>query len=905
MNTVEIDFWLDHIGCNPIGVRPDKKPKIEWSEFQDKAMSKDEFKLRKERGEYVDGCAVITGKLWRGPHKDKYLGCLDFDNSAAIDIFLKQTYALFGCRSLEEFSQKTIVEEHEDAKGERAHVYFVTSSPITKRNRLFRNKSIEGQVIPEIEVKSDSSTYVVCSPTIHKNGYPYQILGIREPLVLDDDQSKILDDHISDIYASFGLHSKDSISNLLPELRLIAKTGRIGLNPPKIFEGSRSNTLIAFGSLLLHQNYQRKDIDLKALFAEVNQKLCVPPLPEDELKSIWNQDVKYLLKDLESGKMSLKKDDDKKDIENSSKAKSKTEFLTYKYTFKEQIYEAVIVDDKPFFLTVKEGQILLESFLEEETRILRPPALEEYPSYGPYSFENIAEVSKYVNLVNSKNISLDRIVSKIREQISLYVVHHDYILDYIATLVLFSYFQDKFPTVLYTMFVSDNGSGKSTIGNVFECFAYRGMNMTDPTTANIFRIFGMIEAGQCSLILDEAEKIDQDKDMMSILKTGYERNKKVQRINPFGKQEHFHTFGLKVMLAERSPNPFYAKGVLDRTFIISNFKGRPQLDIKETKISEKGKTEFSFYKNLLLVYRLLHFGREIQDIDTGLEGRDKELCKPPLQLFFNTNFQPKLEKALEILLNEKYTRKANSLEREILEVIIDLIRMEHTDGIIPIPKLWEEVINKTSSTRNQFDELNVISESHGSISKNTILKMVRDRFGAKEKRNTKARCLCFDLNNILKNYEDYIKEQTPTKIVCKPVPNNDANDANDANIESLFQSFMQSEGGPLSNLTITKWTKLQNSLNQTSIETTGIKTEQALSTNFSKGFGNSVIPVIPVIETQMINPKENDNLEKEQINHTNNIRHKWQGGDIWICENCNDSGDKWHMLKHPCKNNKK
>ena len=125
-----------------------------------------------------------------------------------------------------------------------------------------------------------------------------------------------------------------------------------------------------------------------------------------------------------------------------------------------------------------------------------------------------------------------------------------------------------------------------------------------------------------------------------------------------------------------------------------------------------------------------------------------------IEFFFNTNFQPKLEKALGILLDEKNTRKANSLEREILEVIIHLIRKEHADGIIPIPKLWEEIINKTNSARNQFDELNAISESHGPISKNTLLKMVRDRFGAKEKRNSNTRCLSFDLNNILKNYED-------------------------------------------------------------------------------------------------------------------------------------------------------
>ena len=70
-------------------------------------------------------------------------------------------------------------------------------------------------------------------------------------------------------------------------------------------------------------------------------------------------------------------------------------------------------------------------------------------------------------------------------------------------------------------------------------------------------------------------------EMISVIKTGYENGKKVPRVNlNTNKQEHFHTFGLKVMLAERSPNPTVAKEVLDRTFVISNFKGCLQLDIK-------------------------------------------------------------------------------------------------------------------------------------------------------------------------------------------------------------------------------------------------------------------------------------------------------------------------------------
>lgn len=72
--------------------------------------------------------------------------------------------------------------------------------------------------------------------------------------------------------------------------------------------------------------------------------------------------------------------------------------------------------------------------------------------------------------------------------------------------------------------------------------------------------------------------------MMGILKTGYQNGKTVQRVNfNSNKQEHYHTFGTKVMLAERSPNPSKAKGVIDRIFIISNYKGKPSLDIKEIR----------------------------------------------------------------------------------------------------------------------------------------------------------------------------------------------------------------------------------------------------------------------------------------------------------------------------------
>ena len=60
--------------------------------------------------------------------------------------------------------------------------------------------------------------------------------------------------------------------------------------------------------------------------------------------------------------------------------------------------------------------------------------------------------------------------------------------------------------------------------------------MTDPSAANIFRCLGTIEPGQCTIILDEADKIDKSPEMMAILKTGYQLNG-----GPKNKYKHFET----------------------------------------------------------------------------------------------------------------------------------------------------------------------------------------------------------------------------------------------------------------------------------------------------------------------------------------------------------------------------
>lgn len=54
--------------------------------------------------------------------------------------------------------------------------------------------------------------------------------------------------------------------------------------------------------------------------------------------------------------------------------------------------------------------------------------------------------------------------------------------------------------------------------------------MTDPSAANVFRIFGNLEPGQCTLVLDEAEKIDTSFEMMTAPKNGYDKDGRIFHI---------------------------------------------------------------------------------------------------------------------------------------------------------------------------------------------------------------------------------------------------------------------------------------------------------------------------------------------------------------------------------------
>ena len=174
-------------------------------------------------------------------------------------------------------------------------------------------------------------------------------------------------------------------------------------------------------------------------------------------------------------------------------------------------------------------------------------------------------------------MSLDDLFAKAKSIVRKYNDQDEHKLDLLAADIVWSYLQDRFSTTHYVAIVGGNGSGKTTIGDTFGAVAYRTVTMTDPSAANIFRVQGRIEYGQCTIVMDEAEKIDKSPDTMSILKSGYQFNAKVSKINMNEEvQRWFYPYYLKYIIAERSPNQSDAKGVLDRTFLYTAYEGKPQ-----------------------------------------------------------------------------------------------------------------------------------------------------------------------------------------------------------------------------------------------------------------------------------------------------------------------------------------
>jgi len=315
--------------------------------------------------------------------------------------------------------------------------------------------------------------------------------------------------------------------------------------------------------------------------------------------------------------------------------------------------------------------------------------------------------------------------------------------------IVWSYSQDRFPTTHYDIVLGGNGCGKSSYGNTYGAVGYRVVNLTDPNAANINRILGCVESGQCTIVSDETGAIDKHPDLMSILKTGYESKGKTSKINDYTRQpEFFSTYCFKMIIAERMPNLRDARGVQDRSFCFTTHRGRPKYDIKEIlepqrNPARQGRLDrLNDFRKLMLIYRLLRFKDEIQDISVGVEGREKELSKPVIQLFYGTNAQKEVEATLQTFLDCRKEKQEISLEPIMHSIITALVKEIGIE--ISVKQIWDRIksIIEGRSDEKKPNEYHTLE--YGTIYNNTISSILEQTFGGRPKHRRDGNVFIFD-----------------------------------------------------------------------------------------------------------------------------------------------------------------
>ena len=227
-------------------------------------------------------------------------------------------------------------------------------------------------------------------------------------------------------------------------------------------------------------------------------------------------------------------------------------------------------------------------------------------------------------------------------------------------------------------------------------------------------------------------------------------------------QLRFFTFCWKAFAAERLPDSVMARGFLQRIIELQCTYGFPQYDILEVENPAKSVKfaellqELEGIRNLLLVYRMIHFNEEIPDIKLNIINRESQLFKPIIRVFQKTETMKELLPVISEYINQKRELNANSLHAYVYDRVVDLIKNEG-EYEIETKTIWEHIIDSNNCPGDFIPHkpLSYSSVDHGEISRKQITEICKDVLGAKSPRHHGSSSrLIFDANKLrqLKNF---------------------------------------------------------------------------------------------------------------------------------------------------------
>jgi putative DNA primase/helicase len=286
------DYWRYYVGVNTIPANTRKKVTYEpWAEYQFKPISEEQYKEWKTKGAFNNGIAIILGRVWHNKQRlGLYLNGIDLDNCKAIEEVCKRNGKTI---SISKLAQWTLVEQHLDDPS-KLHIYIYSHKPFTKKSSDKTDSNLTSKLknneIPALEVKGEGSHGIFfCFPSYHMNGNRYQIIGTKDPIIVDD-----FEKHIDNICRNYGLKylgssDTNSRSSLIPINELFKEDAII-------YEGhNRHEALLRVMESLLKRNVGILSTEQIMQFAsDWNTNHCNPPLNDREFQKQWKCATKFI-----------------------------------------------------------------------------------------------------------------------------------------------------------------------------------------------------------------------------------------------------------------------------------------------------------------------------------------------------------------------------------------------------------------------------------------------------------------------------------------------------------------------------------------------------------------------------------------------------------------------------------
>ena len=467
--------------------------------------------------------------------------------------------------------------------------------------------------------------------------------------------------------------------------------------------------------------------------------------------------------------------------------------------------------------------------------------------------------------------------------------------------IIFTYSQARLGLTHYLFFVGDNTSGKSNNLTLIHILAYRNFMSSDMTAANVYQYLGSQEEGQGTLCIDEADQIDSNIDLMRIFKNGYTTGFPVARVDTSNgrKQQRFFTFGFKAFSAERLPDSLTAKGFNQRVIVLSCTYGIPQYDISEI-LNPAGEGEYEAQlaelydmRNTLLVYGLLHHYDNIPNIPVNLSGREKQLFKPVIRVFQNTESQKELLQVVSKYVGQRREQNANSLHSFLYRLVTDLIK---TQGINELEStlIWNTLTDVLPGDAIPNKKLSYESSEFGPLSQKGVVEILIQVFGAKHSLSRRdKRKLIFDMSKLKRLGQVYnvsVEVKVGTGVT-------DETDVTDIGLQRYVQEHDQATNNG---------TKERDSSRDHSDDNiNGISSREAITNKSSDSmepYTNNPSqvshPSHQIMPTPIVEHERDQTICKT-------IYRIHPHSDIFGCNNCKLKGDKWEMQEHRCRGSRK